>query len=1076
MMLAGDIETNPGPDPTTEENLSDISSTSNFSQEYHDNKNLNILHLNAESIRNKIDVVESESIGYDIVCITESWLNDSIESDSIMLTGFSKPYRKDRPDGYGGVMIYVSENLTAVERPDLDIPQLEAIWVEIKHPKMTGLFCSMYRPPKKPIFYWDLIDQSLENARSTGINHIFLLGDLNCNQLQPNNKLSTIFAKYNLTQQIKVPTYTKGTSHKCLDIIATNSTDFIDSTGTMPPSTSNHKPIYAILKLEKPKLRTYKRQIWLTKNVDWDKLNDELQNQNWEETLKQKDLNSMLSCWTKTFINIAQNHIKRIYVTVRPSECKWMTNEIRRLIRIRNRLHTKAKKKNTTHSWEKHKKTRNKLKEMIKKAKENYNHRVTEQINQGGKTNPRVWWSLVKQYYSKNAATKSQNKPLIVDGNTISNDEDKANALNNFFVEQTKLNTNGASPPTIPTKHHSNLNTINIKASTVKDMIDIINVNKSCGPDPISSIILKKTSHSISPILAKLFNYSIKSSIFPDAWKLAHVVPIHKKGDESQCKNFRPISLLPCLSKVFERCVFKDIFNYLHVNNRISKLQAAYSPCNSTEFQLLELYHLIAKAMDEKKIVRFVFCDVSKAFDRVWHEGLIEKLRGIGIGGGLLKWFRSYLSNRKQRVVINGTMSTTLRLHAGVPQGSILGPLLFLIYINDICDVVKTNIRLYADDSILFATGTNQQTIAEELNQDLARITKWAQDWMVTFNPNKTESLILSRKQTNNIPPLLMNHIPILEVRSHKHLGCHLDNNMKWNTHINDTVTKANRRVDILRGLKHNFNRKTLETLYKSFIRPILEYAHTIWNNCTAEQKQKIESVQLAALRAITGGIRGTSHANLYLETGFTTTYDRRERNCLIMFYKIYHGQTPAYLHNLLPPKVQSRHNYDVRSKLSLTTYKCNNTAYQQTFFPKQVKKWNELDSSIKFIGSLQDFKKKLRESDKKVPKHYYTGVRKWQLIHTRMRLGCSPLRDDLHTMKIIDISDCDCGHHCEDVYHFFFVCPNYAHIRNIFHNIHPSIQHTVSNFLYGKKTASLKINQSLFETVQTFIKLSNRF
>ena len=666
--------------------------------------------------------------------------------------------------------------------------------------------------------------------------------------------------------------------------------------------------------------------------------------------------------------------------------------------------------------------------------------------------------------------------PIISNGKTLTDDTDKADALNDFFVEQTIINTNGRLPPNLQNQYASSLNTINIKSSTVKDIIGAINTSKSCGPDPVSPLIIKKTGDTIAPILAQIFNFSIKSSIFPEDWKLAHVVPLFKKDDESYCKNYRPISLLPCLSKVFERCVFKDVFNYLHLNKRISRLQAAYSPCNSTEYQLLELYHIIAKAMDEDKTIRFVFCDVSKAFDRVWHAGLIVKLRAIGIGGGLLKWFESYVSNRKQRVVLNGHSSQTKELHAGVPQGSILGPLLFLIYINDICEVVQSNIRLYADDSILFSIGTNHQQINDSLTSDLDSITRWAQTWCITFNPNKTESLVLSRKLKTNVPRLYMNQTPILEVKSHKHLGCILDHNCKWKSHIDEIITKASRKVDILRGLKYRFSRRALEILYITFIRPILEYAQTVWSNCTLEQKHSIEAVQLAAMRAITGGIRGTSHDKLYTETNFTSTYERRNRKCMITFYKIFHGYTPEYLRDLLPPKVHTRNRYDVRNKHQYTQYKCKYIAFTKTFFPNQSKLWNDLDDSIKYIGSLSDLKAKLKDNDKSTSKLFYIGERKWQLMHTRMRLRCSALRGDLFTMHIIPSAQCDCGHPNEDAHHFFFVCPNYTHTRHIFHNIHPSIQHNVANFLQGKPDAPYKLNAALFEVVLNYIKSSNRF
>ena len=1074
LLQCGDIESNPGPDNRNEENLSDISSRSSYHSTHQPNNHIHILHINSQSLRKNFDAVESQSIGYDVVCLTETWLNPSIEDSSIKLCGFNPPFRKDRPDGYGGVAIYISEHLAAIPRPDLDVPSLEALWVELRHPKMKALFCCTYRPPKSPVKYWNLIDESIDKARSTDIIHQFILGDLNDDQLTPRSKLNSILTKHNFTQLIKEVTHSTPTSNKCIDIIATTSTNFVTSAGALPQLASKHKPVQATLKIKKPLLKCYNREVWSTKNVDWEKLNTDLANQNWETTLAQPDLNSMLDTWANEYLSVVKNHIKRTNVLIRPSEPKWMTKELRHLLRKRNRLHKIANKKGTPTTWENFRKARNELKDKIRQAKTDHTTRTTEKIQQRNITNPKVWWSLVKEFYQKQASSRNLSKPLNVNGKVISEDTEKANVLNNYFVQQTNIQSNGISPPNLPNTGTSHLNTINIKASTVKDMTEILNTSKSCGPDPISPLLIKKTGKTIAPILAKIFNYSIKSSVFPDKWKLAFVVPIHKKGDESDTKNYRPISLLPCLSKVFERCVFKDIFNYLHKNNRLSKLQAAYSPCNSTEYQLLELYHLISKAMDEDKTVRFVFCDVSKAFDRVWHDGLIVKLKSMGIGGSLLKWFRSYLDNRKQIVVVNGCESRMMNLNAGVPQGSILGPLLFLIYINDICSVVQSNIRLYADDSIIFAIGKDQTEIAANLNADLERITKWAQDWLVTFNPNKTESMLFSRNLTQK-PQLLMNNIPILEVDTHKHLGCHLDSNAKWTTHINEIVTKAGRRVDILRGLKYRLDRRSLEILYCSFIRPILEYGQAVWSNCTLAQKESIESIQLSAIHVITGAIKGTSTQKLYNESCFTSTIERRDRHCLTIYYKIYHGHTPSYLRELLPPR-RNTSTYALRHKNKLGTIKCKTITYSNTFIPRMTRHWNTLESSITYVGSLPDLKRMLKKDDKRVPQRFYQGDRKWSTILTRMRLGCSPLKHDLFMMRIIQSEDCDCGHHCEDTFHFFFVCPQYTHIRQILNEIHPSVTHTVNNFLFGMNNVNNIINNNLLNTVLKYIRLSNRF
>ena len=277
--------------------------------------------------------------------------------------------------------------------------------------------------------------------------------------------------------------------------------------------------------------------------------------------------------------------------------------------------------------------------------------------------------------------------------------------------------------------------------------------------------------------ICSLLNHSLRLGILPDIWKDALVCPIPKGGNAASVSNYRPISLLSCLEKVPERVIFKHLYNHFRDNNILSPLQSDFIPGDSTTNQLTSLYNTFCKALDSGKEVRVVFCDVSKAFDRVWHNGLLCKLRAAGISDSLLSWFSSYLSERRQRVILPGTQSDWNFIQAGVPQGSIIGPLLFLLYINDIVNDIGSNIRLFADDTSLFLVVDNPNTAAETLNADLGKITEWAKTWLVKFNPAKTESLLISRKVIQPVhPPLHMLNQQIKEVESHKHLGLYFSN------------------------------------------------------------------------------------------------------------------------------------------------------------------------------------------------------------------------------------------------------------------------------------------------------------
>ena len=381
-------------------------------------------------------------------------------------------------------------------------------------------------------------------------------------------------------------------------------------------------------------------------------------------------------------------------------------------------------------------------------------------------------------------------------------------------------------------------------------------MGKAFGPNGLSNRILRELASEVSTPFCALFNQSLRTGSFPTPHKEANVCPVPKKGDLSIVSNYRPISLLNSECKVFERLVFKYLFNHLQYNNLLTSLQSGFIPGDSTVNQLTYLYNTFCQALDSGKEVRAVFCDISKAFDRVWHTGLLHKLQAAGVTGDALAWFKNYLSDRKQRVVLPSTVSDWTFLRAGVPQGSILGPLLFLLYINDIVADIGSHIRLFADDTSLFIIVDNPITAANCLNTDLNKISRWAETWLVTFNPTKTEALLFSRKLNKpQHPPLLMQNHQIAEVNTRKHLGLYLSNDCTRHHHINYIKDKACFRINIMRKLKFKLDRKSLEIIYTTFIRPLLEYGDVIWDNCTQYEKLELEKIQNEAARIATGVI-----------------------------------------------------------------------------------------------------------------------------------------------------------------------------------------------------------------------------
>ena len=327
---------------------------------------------------------------------------------------------------------------------------------------------------------------------------------------------------------------------------------------------------------------------------------------------------------------------------------------------------------------------------------------------------------------------------------------------------------------------------------------------------------------------------------------------LFKKGDKSLISNYRPISLLSAVDKVFERIVFKEVFNHLISNNLLYKFQSGFIPGHSTVHQLIEIDYRICMSLDDHCITTLILYDISKAFDRVWHTGLLLKLKAYGVDGKLFKWFESYISSRKQCVFINNFKSPLINLNAGVTQGSVLGPLLFLLYVNDIADNLLSLTRLFADDTSLSYSSQSPYTIEDVINSDLESIYIWSKQWLVNFNPQKTKAMVFSNINLPNDVEITFQDKLVEFVTCHKHLGIIFDSNGKFHTHIVNINKSASQRLCALRKLEYVLNRHYLSRIYLIFIRPMLEYACELWDGCSQQDSDNLEKLQIEAGRIVT--------------------------------------------------------------------------------------------------------------------------------------------------------------------------------------------------------------------------------
>ena len=649
--------------------------------------------------------------------------------------------------------------------------------------------------------------------------------------------------------------------------------------------------------------------------------------------------------------------------------------------------------------------------------------------------------------------------------------------FNSFFLSHSSIDETNAKLPDgdIFDNEEIYLDHIDVTETEVADLIKNVDPNKAIGSDGISPKLLKEAGTSIVPSLMKLIQLSLQQSKVPNQWKKANVIPVHKKDSKNHLNNYRPISLLPAASKILELIIFKNLYNHLHDSKKFSKHQSGFRPNDSTVNQLSYIYHEFCKALDDKKDVRIVFCDISKAFDRVWHKGLLYKLRKAGITGSLLRWFENYLAERKQRVLIRGQSSLWGNIQAGVPQGSVLGPLLFLVYINDLADVVDCSIKMFADDTCLYVTVDDPVSSQIILNESLKNLKLWADQWLVKFNPSKTKTMYLSNRN-NEPPPLHFSGEAVQEVIKHKHLGVTFNNKLTWKNHVQDIIGTVSKFLDIMHKLSKDLDRKSLEIIYQTFVRSKMEYSCIIWDDCSDIDKIALEKCQMRAARIVTGAKKGTSNDLLYSETKWLKLEERRDRFKLCFMHKILHEKTPHYLVEILPNTANDERHYHLRNNDNIATFKSRTEKLRKSLLPDCIRKWNNLDNNLKKEHIYTSFKNKIMMTEK-CQSLFYIGIRKFNILHSQLRLNCSNLNAHLYGLHVVDAPTCACSHKFEDTAHFFLDCPLYCTERLRLRNI--VIRYTefkLETLLFGDGNIDYECNVSIVQAVHEFIRDSKRF
>ncbi len=922
------------------------------------NKPLKCVSLNCNSLKSTGKVAELQNIidnlNPDIIFACETKLDQSHASYSI----FPKNYtvlRKDRNQNGGGVLIAVKDDIVFSEPTFLADIDGEAKWVCLEFANSKPMYlCSYYIPETSDgSTCLEQLKEALcrihtKHKRSPPLIHIagdLNLGDIDWDSMKPtcartashHNKLIELLDEFGMQNMQTEPS--RPASGKCLDLVITNMPVSVSNTATAP-GMSDHDLVTFELNAKPKRIAKPPHKIYQYAKSNVEQLKEELTKittEFFQNNPASKSTNANWNYFRTKVLAAIDKHIPNKMSNAKHN-LPWITRSIKRQMRKRDRLYKRAKKTKKPSDWRHYTEFRNRLAKTIRSE---YNTYVNEVVGGSLTENPKQFWNHVRLTNTENLGipTLVENEQLHV------TDKAKASALNSHFKAQF-TQERGDIPP-LQTSDFPAISPLTVGLEGVIKQLKAVNPNKASGPDELPSRIYHDYAEELAPMLQFIFQQSYDEGTIPDDWKKATVSAVHKKGSTSSPANYRPISLTCIACKIMEHIVLSHMNKHLARQNIISNKQHGFRASFSCATQLIESIHDWALSLNEKRNNRVcqvdtILLDFSKAFDRVAHRRLLAKLESYGIRGQLHQWIESFLSGRTQTVSVNGVHSDPINVTSGVPQGSVLGPSLFLLFINDIGDNISSEIRLFADDSILYRP-IWEESDHDILQQDLLTLQKWATDWQMDFNVSKCKVLTISLKKKPVHFAYAMGDAFLEHVSNHPYLGVTISSNLQWTDHCQDICNKATRTLNTVRRTLHPCSKEVKERAYQALVRPKLEYAPVAWNPSTKTDIARVEQVQRNAARFV-GKVyeRKAEITKLVQDLGWQTLESRRRQIAVTTLHKIVQHLVGISL----PTYITTAPNDPTKFIQPQTRV----NIYSFSFYPRTIRIWNRLPMEIRSI------------------------------------------------------------------------------------------------------------------------------